>query len=210
MPIAQKHPGAVSMPVNVARRDARPTRLARFVGLGAGSCLIVLAGCSHGSRPRSANEPPLTGTALWLKDPCASDSSIDDFGWTRYSLRDIDMRVPREYKQFSRKWDPDVLSFRRGSSTLTLSLTQQFWATIEYNIRRQPRFRMCYGEIAGYVANVATYTSGLDYVYVVYWDHRWEINGVGKWVEGVVRANNAEDANRLRQALLTVRLPVER
>ena len=186
MPIAQKLPLAV-----------RTT-------LGLAWCVLAVAGCSRGRPAVTTSEVP-TGTALWLQDPCASDS-IDEFGWTLYNLRDITMRVPREFQRIA-KWDPDLLSFRRGSATLTVSLSRDSWYGLQNSIRAKPRLRSCYGEIAGYVANVATYYVDGYYTYIVYWDHRFEVNGLGKWLLGVGRARDAGDANRLRQALLTVRLP---
>jgi hypothetical protein len=189
MPIAQKLPIA-----------ARSTLVLSW-------CMLAAAGCSRGRPAATTTEVAPTGTALWLEDPCASDS-IDEFGWTLYNLRDITVRVPRDFERIA-KWDPDLLSFRRGSATLSLSLSRDSWYGLQNSIRAKPRLRTCYGEIAGYVANVATYAVDGYYTYIVYWDHRWEVNSVGKWLLGIVRARNPGDANRLRQALLTVRLPLE-
>jgi len=191
MGIRQKH--------SWARRGAREfgARIGFF------TCALLLIGCSRGVS--ESGELVATARPVWLEYPCASDS-VDDFGWTLYSLRSTQLRVPREYRRHS-VWNPDQLLFRRGNATMSVGFHPMNEWTFRDYLRARPGLRSCDGEIAGYLAVVSSFYENGSYVLAIFWPNRWEIEGVGKWLLAVIRARNVEDASRLRQAVLTIKLP---
>src|SRR5262245_26522875 len=56
----------------------------------------------------------------WFWNPCLNDSA-DTWGWTRYDLRGVRLRLPRDVKQVKVP-NLDELHFRLGQANMTLRL----------------------------------------------------------------------------------------
>jgi len=146
--------------------------------------------------PESANE--------WFNAPCLPDAS-DDFGWTRYALHGIHIRVPRGTREVKVP-DQDELLFRVGSASLLLRLNvtaSRLYA--QYNMPDRVH-RFCTDDIGGWIADAISFRRGAGYGFAA----RWADADRGEWLTAVVEANTLAEVTWLRRALFTIEFPGER
>ena len=141
----------------------------------------------------------------WFWNPCLGDS-VDTWGWTRYDLRGVRLRLPPDVRQ-QKVPSMDELHFRVGQATMSLRLhndASQVFARVNMPDKR---FKQCWGEFAGQLAEAITFKPGAtSYGFAVLWpdaDH-------GEWLAAVIQGTTFEDANKLRRALFAIDFPGRR
>jgi len=141
--------------------------------------------------------------AGWFFNPCLGDS-VDTWGWTRYDLRGVRIRAPREVRQVKVP-DQDELHFRTGKGSLRLRLhndASKMFA--ELNVPEQV-FRRCDANLSGQAAEVFSYGKpGGPFGFTARWA---DAERKGEWLVATLSAPNIEDATLLRRVLFTVVFP---
>ena len=163
---------------------------------------LLTAACAPLSSPGTGGAEAAVNTMPeWFEAPCLADS-VDDFGWPRYELHGISIRVPADFR---REIVPslDELQFRRGTSTLRLLLRLDASRIFASYSESAMRYRYCEGEIGGQLAEAVSFREGLTYGFAA----RWADAARGEWLSAVIVAGTAAQASRLRGALFTLRFP---
>ena len=166
---------------------------------------IALRASLHTIRRLADEAPAPAGNPdAWLYNPCASDS-VDSFFWTRYDLRTVRIRVPRDIRRVPVP-DLNELHFKKGRATLRLRLhndASQLFATY---YRPDLTFKYCQGELSGLAVEAVSLRLGTNYGFAA----RWADADRGEWLSAVVTAPTLAEATAMRRALFTVTFPGER
>jgi hypothetical protein len=140
----------------------------------------------------------------WFQQPCQGDS-VDTWGWTRYDLHGLRIRVPREARSVPVPGG-DELKFRKGRATLRLRLHRD--AREMFRQVNQPTnvHRHCLDEVGGILAEVISFGSPLNPGYAA----NWADADRGEYLTAIVYGSSADDVTFLRRALFTIQFPGER
>ena len=143
--------------------------------------------------------------AGWFFNPCLGDS-VDTWGWTRYDLRGVRLRAPKEVRQVKVP-DQNELHFRTGQGNLRLRLhndASQVFAALDVP---EQVFRRCDASLSGQLAEVFSFGKpGGPFGYAA----RWPDAEKGEWLAATLSAPNIEDATLLRRMLFTIMFPGKR
>jgi len=145
---------------------------------------------------------PAGNPGAWFHSPCLSDS-VDSFEWTRYDLRAVRIRVPREFRREPFP-SPDELRFRSGQTTLRLRLRNDASALFAEYHRPGNTRRYCTGEIAGRAVEAISFGQAPSHFGFA---ARWADADRGEWLTAVVQGRSLEQVTALRRALFTLRFP---
>jgi hypothetical protein len=141
----------------------------------------------------------------WFYNPCLPDS-VDTWGWTRYDLRGLRLRAPREVRQVKVP-NIDELHFRVGQAHLRLRLhndASRMFADVNVSNKA---YRRCYAEISGQLAEAISFKPGqTSYGFAALWPDAER----GEWLAAVIQASRLEDATMLRRVLFTIIFPDKR
>ncbi|HSA54469.1 MAG TPA: hypothetical protein VLE53_02140 [Gemmatimonadaceae bacterium] len=163
---------------------------------------VLAAACAAAAPPRAGGEAgSANAMPEWFHAPCLADS-VDDFGWPRYELHGISIRVPADFRRETLP-SPDELHFRRGTSSLRLLLRLDASRIFASYAESAMRYRYCEGEVGGRLAEAVSFRAGLDYGFAA----RWADAARGEWLSAVIVARTAAEATVLREALFTLRFP---
>lgn len=151
-----------------------------------------------------AVERSSTDDTSWFQQPCQTDS-VDDFGWTRYDLHGIRIRVPRDARAVPVPGG-DELQFKTARATLTLRLHRDAHGRFREYRRPELVYKYCQFEIAGLLAEAVSFRSYVQYGFAASWPDADR----GEYLTAVVIGRSFEDVTFLRRALFTIRFPGER
>ena len=137
----------------------------------------------------------------WFYDPCARDS-VDSFEWTRYDLRAIRIRVPRDIRQVK---VPEVneLHFRKGRAVMQLRLHNDASRLFAEYHRPDRTIKYCHAEISGVGAEAVSFRDGSTYGFAA----RWPDADAGEWLAAVIAAPSIAEATAMRRTLFTLTFP---
>ena len=137
----------------------------------------------------------------WLYSPCATDS-VDDFTWTRYDLRAVRIRVPRDIRRVP---VPEVneLHFQKGRAKMRLRLHNDASQLFAQYYKPEMAFKYCQGEMRGLPVEAVSLRLGTNYGFAA----RWPDADRGEWLSVVVTAPTLAEATALRRSLLTLTFP---
>ena len=140
----------------------------------------------------------------WFWEPCLFDS-VDTWGWTRFDLRAVRLRLPPDAKQ-RKDPDKDELHFRLGQATMSMRLhndASQMFA----KVNTAGRFKQCWGEFSGQLAEAITFKPGpTSYGFAIIWPGADR----GEWLTAVIQSGTLEDAAKLRRSLFAIVFPDKR
>lgn len=160
----------------------------------------VALGCA-GPGPAPLTVLP-AGSTGWHEHPCAMDSA-DTWGWTRFDLREIRLRVPPGTRHVKVP-NVDELHFQLGRSRLRLRLHNDAFQVFASVYRPEQTYRFCVGEIAGRPAEAISFgPRGRNFA------ARWPDVVNGEWLAAVVTGYDLAQTTVLRQALFTIEFPGE-
>jgi hypothetical protein len=166
---------------------------------------IALRASLHTIR-RMTDDPaaPAGNPDAWLYLPCAIDS-VDSFTWTRYDLRAVRIRVPREIRRVP---VPEVneLHFQKGRAKMRLRLHNDASQLFAAYYKPELTFKYCQGEMAGLPVEAISLRLGSNYGFAV----RWADADRGEWLSALVTAPTLAEATAMRRALFTLDFPGER
>jgi hypothetical protein len=145
---------------------------------------------------------PVANPDAWFHAPCLGDS-VDSFEWTRYDLRALRIRVPRDIRQVAFP-DPNELRFRKGRATLRLRLHNDASALFAQYYVPDKTYRHCLGEMSGLVVEAISFReSASSYGFAA----RWQDADRGEWLTALVTAPTIAEATVLRRTLFTLVFP---
>ncbi|NUQ11375.1 MAG: hypothetical protein HUU26_03470 [Gemmatimonadaceae bacterium] len=148
---------------------------------------------------------PLPANAnAWIEDPCLPDST-DDWGWTRYDLHGIRIRVPPGVRQVKYP-SVDELRFRFGSASLRLRLHRNATSLFAEQYTPQRTRHHCWGDVGGLLAEAISLGGGGWYGFAA----RWPDADRGEWLAAVITGTRVADVTWLRRSLFTIVFPDER
>ena len=153
---------------------------------------------------RTANvaETATANADAWFYSPCLSDS-VDSFEWTRYDLRSVRIRVPREIRRVPFP-SPDELHFRSGQATLRLRLHNDASTLFAQHYRPDNTFRHCMGEIAGLAVEAISFRTAVNaYGFAA----RWADADRGEWLAAVITGRSLAEVTAQRRTLFTILFP---
>ena len=140
----------------------------------------------------------------WFWNPCAGDS-VDTWGWTRYDLRGVRLRAPKQVRQVQAP-DKDELQFRANDGTLRLRLHNDANKVLADLSAPGQSPRRCNMEISGRPAEVISYGKPGDvFGFAVLWPDAEK----GEWLAAWLSASKIEDATLLRRVLFTIVFPAK-
>ena len=144
---------------------------------------------------------PTDNPDRWFYSPCASDS-VDSFSWTRYDLRAVRIRVPRDIRRIPM---PEVneLHFRKSRATMRLRLHNDASQLFAAYYKPDKTHKYCQGELSGRAVEAISFREGANYGFAV----RWPDADRGEWLSAVVTAPTLAEATALRRSLLTLTFP---
>ena len=166
---------------------------------------IALRAALHTIRRAADDASAPTGNPdAWFYSPCAGDSA-DSFYWTRYDLRAVRIRVPRDIR---RNPVPEIneLHFKKGRATMRLRLHNDASQLFAAYYKPEYTYKYCQGEIAGLPVEAASLRLGANYGFAV----RWPDADRGEWLSAVITAPTLAEATAMRRALFTLTFPGER
>jgi len=141
----------------------------------------------------------------WFYNPCLGDS-VDTWGWTRYDLRGVRLRAPKEVHQVKVP-SQDELHFKVGQAYLRLRLhndASQVFADVN---KPDKTYRHCYGDVSGQLAELISFKPGqTSYGFAALWPDAEK----GEWLAAVITGSRLEDATLLRRVLFTITFPDKR
>lgn len=159
---------------------------------------ILLAAVVTSTTVQSQDTSKVAREEGWFWNPCLNDSA-DTWGWTRYDLRGVRLRLPRDVKQVKVP-NQDELHFKVGQANMSLRLhndASQMFA----NIRDAGRFKQCWGEFSGQLAEAITFKPGpTSYGFAIIWPDADK----GEWLTAVIHSSTLADATTLRRALFGI------
>lgn len=140
--------------------------------------------------------------SVWFYNPCLGDS-VDTWGWTRYDLRGVRLRAPKEVRQV-KATIKDELNLNIGKASLRLRLHNDSAKVFAELNLPQTVNRRCDADISGQAAEVFSFKPGENsYGLAV----RWPNADSGEWLEAVIQSSNLDDAAKLRRTLFTITFP---
>lgn len=140
----------------------------------------------------------------WFWNPCLPDS-VDTWGWTRYDLHGVRIRLPREAKQVKVP-NIDELHFRAGQGSMRLQLARDASRLFaEYNVPERVH-RRCDDDIGGLMAEAISFRLGTHYGFAA----RWADADRGEWLTAIIEARTLAEVAFLRRMLFTIVFPEER
>lgn len=140
----------------------------------------------------------------WFQEPCLGDSS-DTWGWTRYDLHGISIRVPRGARNIPVPGG-DELKFASGRATLRLRLHRDAREMFrQINLTRSVQ-RRCMDSVGGILAEVISFGTIMNPGFAA----NWADADRGEYLTAVVSGWSIEDVAFLRRALFTIHFPGER
>jgi hypothetical protein len=152
-------------------------------------------------RTEVATDLPEGNPDAWFYSPCLSDS-VDSFEWTRYDLRGIRIRVPRQFRREPYP-SPDELHFKSGQTTLRLRLHNDASQLFAQYHRPGNTFRYCTGEMGGLAVEAVSLGTVLRPGFAA----RWADADRGEWLTAVVQGRSLAEVTALRRALFTLTFP---
>lgn len=179
----------------------------RAGGIAAALFAVACVPSQGPSDPASLSADPQRANAAdaWFHSPCETDS-VDSFEWTRYDLRAIRIRVPREFRHVPYP-DLNELRFQKGRTTLRLRLHNDASRLFMEYRTPQRTHRYCQGEMSGLPIEAVSFGGvGLYYGFAA----RWPDADQGEWLTAVVGSPILAEATTLRRALFTIQFPGER
>jgi len=184
--------------------DARPSvqAMIRTTRLRDAQALRLALHTIQRSSSMDAAEPVVNADA-WFHAPCAGDS-VDSFEWTRFDLRAVRIRVPRDIRRVEFP-DPSELHFRKGRATLRLRLHNDASSLVSRYIESGSAYRTCQGEMAGLAVEALSFRESTRGSYG--FAARWADADRGEWLGAVITAPTLAEATALRRALLTLQFP---
>lgn len=143
---------------------------------------------------------PVANPEAWFYAPCLGDS-VDSFEWTRYDLRALRIRVPRDIRRVPFP-DPNELRFQKGRATLRLRLHNDASRLFMEYYTPDRTYRHCQGELNGRAVEAISFRfRGYGFA------ARWPDADQGEWLTAVITAPTLAEAAALRRTLLTLRFP---
>jgi hypothetical protein len=140
----------------------------------------------------------------WFQSPCESDS-VDSFEWTRYDLRAVRIRVPRDIRRVPHP-DLNELHFQKGRARLRLRVHNDASRLFAEYYRPEKTYRHCFGEMSGLSVEAISFREYANYGFAA----RWPDADRGEWLAAVITAPTLAEATALREALFTIQFPGER
>lgn len=162
---------------------------------------VALRASLHTIRRMADDASSPTGNPnAWFYAPCLSDS-VDSFNWTRYDLRAVRIRVPREIR---RNPMPEVneLHFKKGRATMRLRLHNDASQLFAAYYRPERTYKYCQGEFAGLPMEAVSFRDG-NYGFAA----RWPDADRGEWLAVVITAPTLAEVTAMRRALFTLTFP---
>ena len=150
-------------------------------------------------RTAAVADTATTNANAWFYSPCLSDS-VDSFEWTRYDLRAVRIRVPREFRRVPFP-SLDELHFRSGQTTLRLRLHNDASQLFAQYYQPRTTYRHCVGEIGGLAVEAISFRPGWGFA------ARWADADRGEWLTAVVHGQSLDQVTALRRALFTLSFP---
>ena len=147
---------------------------------------------------------PIQDNNAWFQRPCLPDS-VDTWGWTRYDLHGIRIRVPREARQVKVP-NIDELHFRAGQASMRLQLARDASRLYAGYDRPDLVYRSCAGDIGGLLAEAFSFRVGTYYGFAA----RWADADRGEWLTAIIQGRTPADVAFLRRTLYTIVFPDER
>ena len=167
---------------------------------------IALRASLHTIRRAADDAPAPTGNPdAWFYAPCASDS-VDSFEWTRYDLRAVRIRVPRDIRRIQVP-ELNELHFRKGRATMRLRLHNDASQLFAAYYKPERTYKYCQGEMSGLAVEAVSFREGAGYYGFA---ARWADADRGEWLAAVVTAPSLAEATAMRRALFTLAFPGER
>jgi hypothetical protein len=153
------------------------------------------------------DRPPIQQGDGWYSNPCQHDS-VDSFEWTRYDLRGIRIRIPRDIRHVPYP-DLNELRFQKGPARMRLRLHNDASQLFTQYEKGERGVLFCATDIAGRLAEAIRFegppTTG--YARTVGFAARWPDADQGEWLTAVITATSMADATALRQTLFTIVFP---
>jgi hypothetical protein len=149
-------------------------------------------------------QAPEGNSDAWFYEPCAGDS-VDSFNWTRYDLRAVRIRVPRDIRRVPM---PDVseLHFRKGQATMRLRLHNDASQLFAEYYKPDKTHKYCQGELGGFAVEAISMREGSNYGFAA----RWPDADRGEWLSVVISAPSLAEATAMRRTLFTLAFPGEK
>jgi hypothetical protein len=137
----------------------------------------------------------------WFHSPCDSDS-VDSFEWTRYDLRGIRIRVPRDIRRVPM---PEVneLHFQKGRARMRLRVHNDASRLFAEYYKPERTYRHCHGEMSGLAVEAISFREYANYGFAA----RWPDADRGEWLAAVVTAPTLAEVTALRRVLFTLTFP---
>lgn len=136
----------------------------------------------------------------WFHAPCDSDS-VDSFEWTRYDLRALRIRVPRDIRHVPYP-DLNELHFQKGRARLRLRLHNDANKLFTEYYTPDKTYRHCQGEMSGRAVEAISFRfRGYGFA------ARWPDADQGEWLAAVITAPTLAEATALRGTLFTLTFP---
>ena len=168
---------------------------------------VALRAALHTIRRAEDDAPTPTGNPdAWFYAPCTSDS-VDSFNWTRYDLRAVRIRVPREIRRVP---VPEVneLHFQNGRAKMRLRVHNDASQLFALYYRPDRTYKYCQGEMSGLAVEAVSFRDGPGGYYG--FAARWPDADRGEWLAAVITAPTLAEATAMRRTLFTLAFPGER
>lgn len=166
---------------------------------------IALRAALHTIRKLSDDAAAPTGNPdAWFYAPCASDS-VDSFYWTRYDLRAVRIRVPRDIRRIA-KPEVNELHFKKDRATMRLRLHNDASQLFSAYHRPEKTYKYCQGEIGGLAVEATSFRENGNYGFAA----RWPDAERGESLVAVITAPTLVEATAMRRTLFTLTFPGER
>lgn len=140
----------------------------------------------------------------WFQAPCLPDSS-DDWGWTRYDLRGMRIRVPPDVRHIKVP-NLDELHFRFRRASLRLRVNRNASSLFREYATPLRMQRHCSDDIGGLLAEAVSFRNGAVYGFAALWPDADR----GEWLAAVIQGLSLPEVTYLRRSLFTIAFPDER
>jgi hypothetical protein len=164
--------------------------------------LAVLAACA---RRGTSEVAPAADNLAWVASTC-SEALPDTTGWTRHRFSELSIAVPPGFTVSNSS--SRAIRFRRGSSTLILSIGTQLRSIGLYaRPDRTDHEKACPVMPGGYAAEILGTWYGQTFTVSAEWDGRnfWPAGDWRRWLHASAGSSRVSEATLLRQALWTIR-----
>jgi hypothetical protein len=153
-------------------------------------------------RTTAVEESPGANPDAWFHAPCASDS-VDSFEWTRYDLRSLRIRVPRDIRRVEYP-DLNELRFQKGRATMRLRVHNDARDLFARYYVPQKTYRHCLGEMSGLAFEAVSFREPTgSYGFAA----RWDDADRGEPLTAIITAPTLAEATALRRTLFTLAFP---